>query len=166
MIGAGPGAHQVQRLPPGGAVVAAPQGLAVDGNHLTGGDRGEVADPADKRGFEGGGVEGGEDPTERVVGGDAVGQGEEGAQPGFLAASKLGNVDPGVGPAHHGAQRDGHDVQQLMAFAAVDAGVGQVSKVLMKGAAGQRVHGGGSSPDRDGSPSHYRRHRVPTQPRS
>src|SRR3712207_7258491 len=51
------------------------------------GGGGEGLHPAEEGRFEGGRVEGGKHPAEGVVGGDAVGEGEEGAQPGRLAAA-------------------------------------------------------------------------------
>ena len=50
-------------------------------------------------------AEGGEDAAEGVVGGDATGQGQEGAQPGVLGPAEGRHVDPGIGARRRRAPR-------------------------------------------------------------
>src|SRR5206468_3846495 len=93
--------------------------------------------------LEGPRVEGGEDAVERVVRGDAVGQGQEPGEPGLLGVAELLDVVPAVGAGEDGAQGDGQDVRELVLLGAVDARVLQVGEV-----AGDRqvglAHGGSS----------------------
>ncbi len=99
-------------------------------------------DPPQAPTLEGGRVEGGKDPAEGVVGGNAMGQREKRSQPRLLAAAEELNVDPAVGPAQDGEHRDGHDVHQLVAHCRTGARIGQCSTIRLQGGPGERIHGG------------------------
>ena len=70
----GPGAHQVQRGPALPPVMASPQGLAVDGHHLSLGQLGHRSHPGHETGAELVGVQPAEHPPKGIVGWNAVGQ--------------------------------------------------------------------------------------------
>ena len=70
----GPGAHQVQRGPALPPVMASPQGLAVDGHHLSLGQLGHRSRPVHETGAELVGVQPAEHPPKGIVGWNAVGQ--------------------------------------------------------------------------------------------
>ena len=114
MVGAGPGADQVDgALAPGGVERVA-QGLAVDGDEPAAAGADYGAHPAHEALLEGGGVEGGEDAAEGVVGGDAVGQVQEGLQPAPLVQAVGFHVGPGVGARDDRAESQGDEVEQAV----------------------------------------------------
>jgi hypothetical protein len=122
--------------------VTTAQRLAVGGDHALARAGGLVPDPLQEGRLEGRGVEGGEDPAEGVGRGDAVGQHQETAQPGLLAAAEQLDVDPGIGPAQHRADRDDDHVEQAVAQRGAGAGVGEVDETAGNGRQGKRVHAG------------------------
>ena len=61
-----------------------------------------------------------EDAAEGVVGGNAVGQTQEGLEPVLLGATVLGDVLPTIGSADDGADGDDHDVHEVVQSCAVD----------------------------------------------
>ena len=72
---------RVQRLQAPAPVVGTAHALAVDGHHLAPGQFEGRLHPVPEAFLEAGRVQPGEDPSQRVVRGDAVRQGQEGAQP-------------------------------------------------------------------------------------
>ena len=52
--------------------------------------------------------------AEGVARGDAVGRGQDGLQPAGLHHAEVLGVVPGLGPGDHGADGDGHDVEQVV----------------------------------------------------
>jgi hypothetical protein len=65
----------------GGPVMGAPHRLAVDGHHFALGDLGHGLDPLNKTALELLRVQASEDVSESIMGGDAVGQLQEGLEP-------------------------------------------------------------------------------------
>ena len=106
-VGRGSRSHHAQAT---GASLHRADALAVDG------DRGQVRPLASSRYpppgalGEGSWVEGGEGPVEGLMTGDTVGEFQEAAEGGLLAAAVLGELLPAVGPADHGTRRDGRGV--------------------------------------------------------
>ena len=70
------------------------------------------------------------DSAEGVVARDAVGQLQEGLQPGQLAPAEAVDVDPGTAAADGGTDGDGRNVRQLVASGAFHPGIVQLSKVI------------------------------------
>ena len=114
-------------------VEGAAQRLAVDGDDLALGGLVQRLDPAEEAPLELLGVEPLEEAAEGVMRGDAVGQVQEGAQPGELGVAEVLDVIPGVGPGDDGADGDGDDIEQFVEPGAVDAGVGQPGEVVGDG---------------------------------
>src|ERR671916_584375 len=83
----GPGADQMERAVIVAAAARAPHGLAVDRHHVALDLARQGPRPPREAGLERVRVDQHEDPPERVVRGDAVRQGQEGLQPGLLAAA-------------------------------------------------------------------------------
>src|SRR4051794_37192711 len=110
-----PGADQVQWAVLVTAAARAPHGLAVDRDHLALDPVRQRLRPAGEAGLERVRVDEHEHPPERVVRGDAVRQGEEGPEPGLLAAAVERDVLPALRAGDHGADRDreaaGHPFQ-------------------------------------------------------
>src|SRR3954452_3979582 len=97
------------------AAAAGPaDGLAVDRDPLALGPDRQRLRPAGEAVLERVRVDQHEDPSERVVRGDAVRQLEEGLEPGPLAAAVELDVLPALGAGDHGADRDREDVDQLV----------------------------------------------------
>ena len=67
------------------------------------------------------------------MGGNAVGQFQEGSQPLFLPLTKQSYVNPIVGPADDGTNGYGDDVQQLVPLTPLNPGVLNLSKVFHYG---------------------------------
>src|SRR3954470_21541024 len=111
---AGPGADQVQWAVLVTAAARAPHGLAVDRDHLALDPVRQRLRPAGGAGLERVRIDQHEHPPERVVRGDAVRQGEEGLEPGPLAAAVELDVLPALGAGEHRADRDRQDGGQLM----------------------------------------------------
>ncbi len=105
-----------------GPVVGATQGFAIDG-HLPGGRGCDRLDPVQEAALERHRIQSRKDPTERMVAGDAIGQGKKGPQPWLLCLPKCLDVDPVIGPAQHGTEGNSNDVAQAMLFGPVDAWV-------------------------------------------
>jgi hypothetical protein len=98
--------------------------------------------PGQEAGLERRRIEGGEDPAEGVMGGNAVGQVQELPEERLLAAPERLNGHPAVGPRDHGANGDGHDVEQGVALGALDPRIGQRGKMRLQRAAGAGDHRG------------------------
>lgn len=64
----------------------------------------------------GDGTEASEDSTEVVMGGDAVGQVEEGAQLVLARQASSLDLDKGIGASGNGTQCDGEDIEQQVCF--------------------------------------------------
>jgi len=94
---------------------AVAKALAIDGHELAAGELDHRGHPLLEAAFEGLGVQSGKDIAEGVVGGDAVGQVQEGPQPGELGPAILWHCGPAVGPGHHREQGDGEDIDQVVA---------------------------------------------------
>src|SRR4051794_31415995 len=109
-----PGADQVQRPALVAAAARAPPRLAVDRHHLALDPVRQGLRPAGEAGLERVRVDEHEHPPEGVVRGDAVRQGEEGPEPGLLAATVELDVLPALRAGDHRADRDREDVDQLM----------------------------------------------------
>ena len=122
------------------AIVRATQGLASAGHDLCGGRTDHVLHPAEQAALKRDRIELREDAPEGSVTGNAVGQGENGAQPGCLGVAEALHLDPGIGAADHRTQGDGKEIQQRVAFRARDARVGERGKMGGKAARGDRVH--------------------------
>ena len=61
-------------------------------------------------------VQPGEDPAERVVGGNAIGQFQHLAQPSLLAPAERFHVHPAVRTCYGAAERNGEDIDHLWRF--------------------------------------------------
>src|SRR3954451_21647513 len=109
-----PGADQVQRPALVAAAAGPADGLAVDRHHLALDPVRQGLRPAGEAGLERVRVDEHEHPPEGVVRGDAVRQGEEGPEPGLLAATVELDVLPALRAGDHRADRDREDVDQLM----------------------------------------------------
>lgn len=81
-------------------------------------------------------VQGGKGPIEGVVGGDTVGQVEEGGEPIGPDFPELSDVVPTLGSDNDGTHRDDDDTEQRMEFGALDTRIVQSGKVP-----GQRERG-------------------------
>src|SRR5215475_9903878 len=108
------------------------QGLSVDGDVPNTQCFVEGVQPLDERLLQRHGVEAIKDPLEGVMGRDAVGQLQEALEPVLAAAGESGQVDPGVGPADDGTEGHDDNVQQQVAFAAVEAWVFEAAQALAK----------------------------------
>jgi len=102
-------------------------------------------DPTEQAPLEPGGLDRLEEGVEAVVRGDAAARVEEPGQPGSFLAAPGGDGDEVVGPGDHGAQGDGHDVDERIGDLAA-AGVGQVGKVV-PGLDGEFVRHGAGHPE-------------------
>src|SRR3954447_23479982 len=120
-----PGADQVQRPALVAAAAGPADGLAVDRDHLALGPDRQRLRPAAEAGLERVRVDQHEDPSERVVRGDAVRQLEEGLEPGPLAPPVELDVLPALGAGDHGTDRDREDVDQLVIAPARLAGIAE-----------------------------------------
>jgi hypothetical protein len=136
MVLGGPGTDHVQRPQVVAADLGAAQGLAVDGNLLQPQTFPQGPHPIGKAVAKEPGRQPSKEAFEGVMGRNAVGQSQEGAQPVLAFAAKQSNLLPVAGPADDGAQGDGHDVRQEVELAAVDTGVGQFAKMLEQGKVG------------------------------
>src|SRR4051812_19570627 len=91
-VGGRPGADQVQRPQPAGAVEGPPQGLAVDGDDRALRRLGRLpgaSEPIDQAGLQRLWADGLKDAPEGVVRGDAVGEFEEAAEEVLLEPGEL-----------------------------------------------------------------------------
>jgi len=91
--------------------------------------------------FEIGALLGLKDEWQKVVRGNAVGQGQsQGTQPGFLGVAENNNVLETFGPGQGGAQRDGQDVAQQVGDEPLIPGIGDGGKVVQNVQACIRTH--------------------------
>ena len=107
---------------PGGDGAA--QRLAIDGDDFVGQRGAQALRPAHERVEEALRIERGEEPVERVVAGDAVGQFQKGAQPGLLGVAEKLHVLEALRPAEQRADGDEQDVFKLVQPGALDARIG------------------------------------------
>jgi hypothetical protein len=121
----GPGTDQVQRRLAVLAVVRPSKGFAVDGDVLEIQGPGDFGHPGGEASLELSWVECGEEASEGVVGGDAVGQAEKAFEPVVLGTAVLVDIDPGVGPASDGTDGEGNDIEQVVQAGTLQAGIGQ-----------------------------------------
>ena len=129
-IGRGPGADQVNRLLARPIVVRTAHCLAVDSHHLARQKGRHRLGPLHEAPLELLRVQPGENVAEGVVGRDSVGQVQKGAEPLLLALAEHLHIDPGIGAANHGADGNGHDVQQLVPLAPLYPWVLQALKMI------------------------------------
>ena len=108
-LAAGPSGHEVQRLAPLGAGMAAARGLAVDGDNV-GLHLAQRLHPRHEAGLEQLGIERVDHVVQRVVGRDAVPEGQEPAQERQLLAAPQPCLDKVVRP---GQGRGQHQQQEL-----------------------------------------------------
>ena len=128
-VGARPGAdHLDGRLAPR-LVRRFPQALAVHRHQFALGGRVDGGEPGHKALLQLDRFEMGQHAREGVVRGDAVGQGQDGAQPVFFGLAKRDHAGWPVRAAQDRAYRDGQDVQPHVVFCPVDAWVSQVAKI-------------------------------------
>ena len=106
----------------------APQGLAVNGNHLAGRQHIHRLDPFQKAALKFRRVQGRKDPPEGVMRGNPIWQLQEPAEPFFLGLAKFGHFHPTIRATDHRANGDQDDVQQLVRFRAVNPGIRQGRK--------------------------------------
>ena len=116
------------------------QRLAVDGHDLSVDLLHDRPNPGAETVLEMLGRQPGEDPTEGIVGRNAVGQGQEGFQPIVFGLPKLGNRHPTVGSTDRAADGDDQDIDEPMGFVAVDTGIGELGKMIDQRIGGTR-HG-------------------------
>ena len=122
--------------------MGAAQRFPINRNHRAIRCRNQPTRPPKKSGFERDRIERGEDPPEDVVRGNAVGQGEKRAEPGAFGDAETGDIDLGIGPADHHAQRDRDEIKQLVAAGTRHPGIGQIAEMGIKVGGGEGIHGG------------------------
>src|SRR5512134_1680101 len=96
------------------AAARAPGGLAIDRHHRALDLTGQGPRPSREADLERVRIEQHEDPSERVVRGNAVRQGQEGLQPSLFVAPVELDVLPALRAGDHRTDRDHQDVDQLM----------------------------------------------------
>ena len=133
----GEGADHVHRAQP--AHGRAPQALAVDGHVLPEGTH-DPAHPASEHLLEVLGVEDAEDPVEGVVGGDAVFQPQEAAQPRLLDLRPLGHVLEALHLGEDGADGNHQHFHQVVALAVAHPRVLDLGQALHQGRLSFRGH--------------------------
>src|SRR3954463_14605777 len=120
-----PGADQMQRAVIVARVARAPDGLAVDRHHLALDLTRQGLCPAREAALERVGIDQHEDPSERIVRGDAVRQVQEALQPSLLAAPVKLDVLPTFRAGDHRAHRDYENVDQPMIALACHPRIGE-----------------------------------------
>lgn len=116
-----------------GAVVAAPQVLAVNGDDLAFGKFSDALNPIEEALLEGVWINPGEHVADGVVRGNAVGQLQEALEPVVLGAAKLFDADEGIGPADDRTDGQGEDVFEQVELGALDAGILDVGEAVCEG---------------------------------
>lgn len=81
-----------------------------------------------------------EDAPERVVTGNAVGQGQEGAQPGFLGFAKLRHVGKVLHAAQQCGDGDQQHVNEFVFAPARQPRIGQLEQLVFQGADSRVLH--------------------------
>src|SRR3954447_3964672 len=142
VVGAGPGADQVQRRQPAAAAPAAAHRLAIDGDDATGPHTrlGQGRDPSGEASLERLRVQQAEDAAEGVVRGDAVGQTEMAGQPVAFGVAVRLHGGPGLGPGDDGTEGDADDIEEFMESRAFAARVDQVGEMMLQGDRRYRRH--------------------------
>ena len=107
------------------AVVRATQGFAIKGNNLVLRRDGGCLNPAQEAGLKAVRVEGSKDATKGIVGGNAVGKVEKGLEPGQFRIAKFLDLDPAICPTNDATDSNGEEVEQMMAFGAVNTRIGE-----------------------------------------
>src|SRR5262249_26469879 len=128
-----PGADQVQGPPPFGGLAGVTERFAVDGDVLQTKRVGQRFHPATETGLEGLRIQSLKDTFKRVVGGNAVGQGQKGLQPSTTVLSKGDDLLPIIGPGNHRAEGDGDDIDQEVTLQVVAPRVTESGEVLAEG---------------------------------
>jgi len=98
-------------------------------------------DPRQKTRLEPLGIQPSKHPAKRIVGRDAVGQFEERSQPRQLGVPEQLNLDPIIGTADDGANRNDKDVGQRMQLRPFNPRIFQTRKVLVNRRSRLVVHG-------------------------
>src|SRR3954470_19615380 len=123
-----PGADQMQRAVIVARAARAPDGLAVNRDHLALDLTRQGLCPAREAALERVGIDQHEDPSERIMRGDAVRQGQKGLQPSLLAAPVKLDVLPTFRAGDHRAHRDYQDIDQPMIAPACHPWIDQPGK--------------------------------------
>ena len=114
-----PGADEVQRGFPVGAVVTAAMGLPVNRNDIRS-YRLDGLDPLQKALLKLIGVDAGKDAAKRIVGRNTVGKFQKRLQPGLFARAKLRNTNPIIRTTDYATNGDDHDIEQRMLLGSLD----------------------------------------------
>jgi hypothetical protein len=112
-------------------VMAAPAGLAVDGDYV-GGYRGRGGDPADEALLKLLGIQCGEHLAQPVMIGRCVRKRPEAPQEIELAVPELGNRGEGLGPGQNREQAEQQDLVQRIDHLAELPRVSQIRKMIQK----------------------------------
>ena len=120
---------RVQGLQAPAPIVGAAHALAVDGHDLAPGQGEGRLHPVPEAFLEAGRVQPREDPAQGVVRGNAVRQGQEGAQPLLVEPAEEGNGHEAVRPADDRQHGQNQDVRQGVQFGAVNTEIPGVSMV-------------------------------------
>jgi len=120
-------------------VVGATLGLAIDGDVIAGEFEADGVNPSHKGLLKGGRGQASKQSPKGIVRGNAMRQIEKLAKEGFFGAPVDFNVQPAIGITDDGTNGDRDDIEQVVAFTAVDARVRGVVKVAVN--AGQHGHG-------------------------
>ena len=123
----GKGMHQMHRRQARVAATGAAQGLAVDGHVRRGQALADVAYPGGEAAVQLLSVQEEEDAAIGVVGGDALGQSQEGAEPNLMGEDEAFDSKPGVGPTDDSTGGANEDIDEEVGLVGgVDAEVGEV----------------------------------------
>src|SRR5947209_18453858 len=106
----------MQRPPTFDSIAGVTEGLAVDGDVSQTERLSQGLDPLAEASLEGLRIEPVKDTFKRIVRGDAIGQLEEGAQPGLAVLGKANDLLPVIGSGDDSANSDGNDVDQEVTF--------------------------------------------------
>ncbi len=131
-IGRGPGTHQVDGRLAAAPIVRAAKGLAVEGDDLGGQDLCHRFHPALEAAPKLDGIEGGKDPVEGVMGGNAMRQVQEGGEPLRFGFSEQLDAIPALGAANDGADGDDDDTEQRVKLGSLDPRVRKLGKMVGK----------------------------------
>ena len=135
-IFARPGTDHVDRFATLGAVMAAAQGLSVDGDNLGRKALAQAARPVGETLRELPWIEQGEDAPEGIMTGDAVGQLEKTRQPVVLGFDKAFKLDKVLRPTKQRSDRDPQDIVEAMRLGALHPRIGDEGKVETKAFSG------------------------------
>ncbi len=123
-------------------VVGAAHALAVHRHDLARGQLEGLLHPVPEALLEPARIQPCEDPPQRVVRGDPMGQCQKGAQPLFVELAEEGDGHKAVGTADHGQHRQHQDVRQVVQFGPVHPRILQGVQNLDQGRRHRAVHEG------------------------